>query len=95
MLPYTHTLYAHSQIVSHNYQIQTRLELGNANITIRDAGSTAPKTKRGTVGGRVGGPLNTLPQISIFGHYLTPKQCENSPQDISNQNNLTGTKKHV
>ena len=45
MLPYTHTLYAHSQIVSHNYQIQTRLELGNANITIRDAGTTAPKTK--------------------------------------------------
>ena len=47
---------------------------------------------RGAVGGRVGGPLNTLPQISILGHYLTPKQCENSPQDISNQNNLTGTK---
>ena len=31
------------------------------------------------------GPLNILPQISIFGHYLTPQKRENSPRAISNQ----------
>ena len=82
--------------------------MGNAEITIRDAGSTAPKTKLwgkmvtgpqhegrhpeheaglppGAVGVKVGGPLNILPQISTFRHYLTAKQCENSPRAIQTQ----------
>ena len=38
----------------------------------------------------VGGAINILPQISIFGHYLVPKKRKNSP--ISNQKNLSETK---
>ena len=34
-----------------------------------------------------------LPQISIFGHYLTPQKRENSPQAIINQKNLIDTEK--
>ena len=37
----------------------------------------------------VGGAINILPQISIFGHYLVPKKRKNSP--ISNQKNLSET----
>ena len=41
-----------------------------------------------------GGPLNILPQISIFWHCLTPKKRENYPGwAISNQKNSTETKK--
>ena len=41
----------------------------------------------------LGGPLTILPQISIFGHYLTPKMCGNSPWSISKPKKLTETKK--
>ena len=48
----------------------------------------------GTLRGGGEGPLLIfLPQISIFGHYLTPQKRENSPQAIINQKNLIDTEK--
>ena len=42
------------------------------------------------------GPLNILPQILIFGHCLTPKKHKIYPAwAISNQKNLTETKKNT